>query len=710
VTSRSGRVRKVQRSVKQCLTIPLGPSLQALHSSEEGSEAADYRRQKTRQTFAQVAQHGRVDDYEDYIDGELYRTYVTEKKLQENDIVVAFSIDGAQLLKHKQSDCWIYIWIVYDICPQKRYLRRYILPGGFIPGPNNMKFSDSFIFRGLEHVNALQKEGLSIWSPSRGRYKANIWVAFVLADGPGLAHVHGMNGTNAVFGCRLGAECRSRRREGKTNYYPACRRPDGPPVPGSDHPSWDPLDAPKPSPEHYEANVQKVLSSTTEQEYAANKTATGLGKASLFRALTYIFALPLCLTTDMMHLAGSNLPSLFITLWRGKFPGKKADPNDPPLAWPWAVLRGAVWKNPGQVIADTLHYIPALFGRAPRNPYLKINSGYKAWEFIVWVWGLIPGTLHEVLPPAIYQNFCKLVYAVRRHSNYKISKTELRAAHVAATDFHREYENLYYQGRSERLWMCRQSVHQVDHAAPVALRVGPLSLVAQWACERTIGDLGGRCQQPSQPYANFAERGLQQCRENALYNLYPDLAPDDPLKKIPRGAVDLGEGYVLLRAREGDFTSPTAVEAQAIWSYVQQLPTLRDRFQSPESILIRRWARIRLPNGQVARSLWKEHKLLKHKYRMSRQVKVRVLFVIIHIYMLTHMYSTVAHLLQATSMYTGLQKSSTTSALRVVTILRAGLPRAWLLYPTGAITTKSFGSSPSIPFGHPGIRARLQSG
>ena len=71
---------------------------------------------------------------------------------------------------------------------------------------------------------------------------------------------------------------------------------------------------------------------------------------------------------------------------------------------------------------------------------------------------------------------------------------------------------------------------------------------SQWTLERTIGNLGEELRQPSKPYANLANRGLQQSQVSALRSMLPDLGPD--AHSLPRGAVDLGSGYVLLRARD----------------------------------------------------------------------------------------------------------------------------------------------------------------
>ena len=81
--------------------------------------------------------------------------------------VLLLSMDGAQLYKSKQSDCWIYVWILVDLGPDKCYKIWNILPGGVIPGPNPLGDLDSFLFPGLAHLSALQHEGLHIWDAYR---------------------------------------------------------------------------------------------------------------------------------------------------------------------------------------------------------------------------------------------------------------------------------------------------------------------------------------------------------------------------------------------------------------------------------------------------------------------------------------------------------------------------------------------------------------
>ncbi|KIK74597.1 hypothetical protein PAXRUDRAFT_118568, partial [Paxillus rubicundulus Ve08.2h10] len=81
----------------------------------------------------------------------------------ENDIVLMVFLDGVQLYRHKDLDCWMYVWIIINLAPDQHYKKIHICPGGFIPGPNKLKNLFLFLCIGMHHITALQKEGLKIW-------------------------------------------------------------------------------------------------------------------------------------------------------------------------------------------------------------------------------------------------------------------------------------------------------------------------------------------------------------------------------------------------------------------------------------------------------------------------------------------------------------------------------------------------------------------
>ena len=99
-----------------------------------------------------------------------------------------------------------------------------------------------------------------------------------------------------------------------------------------------------------------------------------------------------------------------------------------------------------------------------------------------------------------------------------------------------------------QLHFCRQSVHGLLHLAPDVTRLGPGIYSSQWTLEHTISNLGQEIKQPSKPYANLVNCGLQHSQLSALHVMLPDLAPDT--LDLPQGAVNLGDGFVLLRAHD----------------------------------------------------------------------------------------------------------------------------------------------------------------
>jgi hypothetical protein len=186
--------------------------------------------------------------------------------------------------------------------------------------------------------------------------------------------------------------------------------------------------------------------------------------------------------------------------------------------------------------------------------------------------------------------------------------------HKLAIEYVAEFETLYYQGMPERIHFIRQSVHVMSHLGPEAIRIGPAALYSQWTMERTIGNLVQEMKSDSQPYANLSARGLRRSQVNALKAMVPDLAPEE---KLPRGSIDLGDGYILLRARD-EYRHRLDGEAGRVSRQFLE----RSNGPMTGNLSVVRWARLRIPNGQIARSAWKETCRPLNKVRMARNVKV----------------------------------------------------------------------------------------
>ncbi|KAF8871855.1 hypothetical protein BD779DRAFT_1613874 [Infundibulicybe gibba] len=316
-----------------------------------------------------------------------------------------------------------------------------------------------------------------------------------------------------------------------------------------------------------------------------------------------------------MHLISLNLTDLLLSLWRGTLDCNAPDDRS---TWDWAVLRGDVWRAHGKTVADATPYLPGSFDRPPRNPAEKISSGYKAWEYLLYIFALGPGIFYGVLPDKYWRHFCLLVMAVRILHQRRISRDQLLHAHELMLEFILNFELLYYQRKESRLHFCRPSIHALLHLAPEVARVGPGVYYTQWTMERTIGNLGEEIHQPSNPFANLSQRGVRRSQVNALKAMVPDLGSDNS-DSLPHGAIDLGDGYVLLRAKDERAHTATGAQGAIIRSYLEQALGESAPGWNPRVI---RWARLRLPNGQIARSAWKENLRAHRSLRMARNVKI----------------------------------------------------------------------------------------
>ncbi|KAM6500225.1 hypothetical protein JOM56_003239 [Amanita muscaria] len=224
------------------------------------------------------------------------------------------------------------------------------------------------------------------------------------------------------------------------------------------------------------------------------------------------------------------------------------------------------------------------------------------------------------MPHDLWTHFCKLVIGIRIIHQRNIVPEQLKHAHTMIIEWEKEFELVYYQRRADLLHLMRPCVHAILHTPTETVRCGPLNLVAQWALENTVGNLGREVHQPSNPFSNLSQRGLLRAQTIALKALVPEF---NIALTLPNKSVQLGDNYVLLCARDRHPYNIPNTEAAA--DAVQRFLTSNAHpVSDAHSFQIRRWARLLLPNRQRARCLWKEEPKEKYEnFRNSRNVKFK---------------------------------------------------------------------------------------
>ena len=359
----SGGLRKVPRKV--FTTFPVGPQLQARWKNSQTAKDMFYRWDKTQELLRECEETDAPPGvFDDILCGDSYQELVHEGKIRKHDSVLMMSIDGAQLYESKKSDVWIYIWILLDLAPDKRYKIRNILPGGVIPGPDAPKDIDSFLFPGLSHLSALQKEGLPIWDAyHQERALSFLFLLLVLADSVAMMELSGSVGHHGRKGCRLLCGLIGRNKVRGAHYYPALLRPAGfEDHRTSSHEDLDVYELPTPNPDDYKRDLYHVVASRSQKDYEKRRFNTGIGKPSIFSEIPRILPLPTCFAGDIMHQPLINPATLLFDLWCSR---PAARDQDSVSEWPWAVLTGETWVQHGKIVAQATRYLPSSFGRPP---------------------------------------------------------------------------------------------------------------------------------------------------------------------------------------------------------------------------------------------------------------------------------------------------------------------------------------------------------
>ena len=212
------------------------------------------------------------------------------------------------------------------------------------------------------------------------------------------------------------------------------------------------------------------------------KTETGLTKPPLILGLdpSHLLGVPLCMTTDIMHLAG-NISDLLISLWCGEM---DIGPGDDKSTWEWAVFRDEnLWVSHGEDIAaagsSSLVHTTANHAILPRRSIPRVQDlGIPVIH-----------VQYRFHPSLQYTSFEILVPLLPAHSwipncmpIFSNPRTAQRCS-CSPLCLERNFELFYYQLCHNCIHFVRPAVHQVIHLVPEAFQKGPPICYAQWTME-----------------------------------------------------------------------------------------------------------------------------------------------------------------------------------------------------------------------------------
>jgi hypothetical protein len=109
----------MRKPQQQFLTIPISPVLQVLYHLEETTEQMHYLECITEQILKDIKKNGgKVEEYNDTVACGMHNLNAWHMgQIKKGDVLLQLSLDSAQLYHDKESDCWIFIYVIHNLSP-----------------------------------------------------------------------------------------------------------------------------------------------------------------------------------------------------------------------------------------------------------------------------------------------------------------------------------------------------------------------------------------------------------------------------------------------------------------------------------------------------------------------------------------------------------------------------------------------------------------
>jgi hypothetical protein len=320
------------------------------------------------------------------------------------DVALSFLGDGVQIFDHghKASDtCWPIILQNLNLPPSERCKLRNVVPIMVIPGPQQPKDFNSFLYPFVQESIRLAGPGVRTYDAHRKEwFTLRAFPVLVCGDMQAIKHFGGMRGPNSKLPCRA---CRI---EGvydaaRRSYYIPLVRPFDPEDPPDSIESYDPRNLPLRTVDGIKRQTNAIH--TARNKTAQNKLATDSG-VSHTTILDRIPSLqrPDSYPHEFMHLFLLNHGPNLVFLWTGRYDGVDGPGCENYL------ISGSDWADIGRETYAASRTIPSAFIRPlPNIATDRKLYNAEAWSF--WFQYIGPIVLHGRLAEKYYNHYMDFV-------------------------------------------------------------------------------------------------------------------------------------------------------------------------------------------------------------------------------------------------------------------------------------------------------------
>jgi hypothetical protein len=441
--------------------------------------------------------------------------------------------------------------IILNLPPEIRYKTNNTIVPFIIPGPNNPGNLESFMYPLFVDM-AKASEGIWMWDAVDSSYFVqHSYICMILGDMLGSAKMSGMAGHTGFHGDRfsmVSGACSSTTSGSKYVYYPVSPPQNDTYNPG--HQIYDLESLPIRNEKDCWDTIRSLGNDNSKGRQKAIVKQTGVVCMPL-AAASPAFVHPSFFPLDPFHLFFENIVPFMWDVWITISSATE----------PVHVSKEKAAKF-GKLVVEGMKTVPSSFCGPVRDPHLKRQSQYKAYEWMALLyWYILPIGIELEFDPWVLKNFAELLHIIQFAMTVKPrSDNELDELQKRINQFLIDYEKLYVGTDPKKISRCRLCIFQLVHVPMHIKWYGSIRLGSQATVERAIGEAAHKIHSKKSPFTNMANMFFEKQVIKALLLYYPDLMSQQEKKQKP-----IFSKVINVLKRERQPGQPFYDQMQAIW-------------------------------------------------------------------------------------------------------------------------------------------------